>query len=113
VATAAVLVLGSLSGVYVATGAAQAASAAGARPCNIYAAGHTPCVAAYSTVRALYQNYSGPLYEVRASDGATINIGVLSPGGFSDAAAQNSFCLDTVCTVTRIYPSRLKSRWTG
>ena len=64
VGTAAVLVLGALSGVYAAAGTAQAASPAAARPCNIYAAGHTPCVAAYSTVRALYQNYSGPLYQV-------------------------------------------------
>jgi non-reducing end alpha-L-arabinofuranosidase len=105
VGTAAVLVLGSLSGVYVAAGTAQAASpASGARPCDIYAAGHTPCVGAYSTVRALYQNYRGPLYQVtRTSDGATANIGVLSPGGYADAAAQNSFCLDTVCTITRIY----------
>ena len=105
VGTAAVLVLSSLSGVYVAAGTAQAASpASAARPCDIYAAGHTPCVGAYSTVRALYQNYRGPLYQVtRTSDGATTNIGVLSPGGYADAAAQNSFCLDTVCTITRIY----------
>ncbi len=105
VGTAAVLVLSSLSGVYVATGTAQAASSgSAARPCDIYAAGHTPCVGAYSTVRALYQNYRGPLYQVtRTSDGATTNIGVLSPGGYADAAAQNSFCLDTVCTITRIY----------
>ena len=103
--TAAVLVLGSLSGVYAATGTAQAASpASAARPCNIYAAGHTPCVGAYSTVRALYQDYRGPLYQVtRVSDGATLNVGVLSPGGYADALAQNSFCLDTVCTITRIY----------
>jgi len=54
VGTAAALVLSSLSGVYVAAGTAQAASSASAaRPCDIYAAGHTPCVGAYSTVRAL------------------------------------------------------------
>ena len=83
---------------------AAASPASAARPCDIYAAGHTPCVGAYSTVRALYQNYRGPLYQVtRTSDGATTNIGVLSPGGYADAAAQNSFCLDTVCTITRIY----------
>src|ERR1700722_16544212 len=44
---------------------AQAVTAAGAaalRPCDIYAIGRTPCVAAYSTVRALYLGYHGPLY---------------------------------------------------
>lgn len=34
-------------------------------PCDIYAAGATPCVAAHSTVRALLCAYSGPLYQVR------------------------------------------------
>jgi len=87
-------------------GAAGASSAAGVasslRPCNIYAAGGTPCVAAYSTVRALYRTYRGPLYQVtRASDGATASIGT-GQDGYADAAAQNSFCAGTVCTITRI-----------
>ena len=44
--------------------------AAGSDSCDIYAAAGTPCVAAYSTVRALYAAYDGPLYQVkRASDG--------------------------------------------
>ena len=55
-------------------------------------------------VRALYHNYDGPLYQVtRAFDGARANIGVLEPGGFADAAAQDSFCWAAVCTITRIY----------
>jgi hypothetical protein len=29
------------------------------RPCDIYAAGNTPCVAAHSTVRSLYAKYAG------------------------------------------------------
>jgi hypothetical protein len=33
-------------------------------PCDIYADGGTPCVAAHSTVRALYNSYNGPLYQV-------------------------------------------------
>src|SRR6195952_2989415 len=71
------------------TGAAQAA---GTLPCDIYGANGTACVAAHSTVRALYSAYSGSLYQVkRASDGATANIGVLSAGGYANAAAQNSF----------------------
>src|ERR1700691_5140348 len=67
-----------------------------AGPCDIYAGGGTPCVGAYSTTRALYRNYDGPLYQLtRASDGATTEIGVTSPGGFADAAAQNKFCAGT------------------
>jgi len=75
-----------------------------ARPCNIYASGGTPCVAAYSTTRALYQSYNGPLYRVtRASDGTTKNVGTSQAGGYANAAAQNSFCAGTVCTITRIF----------
>jgi non-reducing end alpha-L-arabinofuranosidase len=66
-------------------------------PCDIYAAGGTPCVAAHSTTRALYASYDGPLYQVqRLSDGRTTNIGVVAPtvipfpdaGGYADAAAR-------------------------
>ena len=82
---------------------ASSSSSSSARPCNIYAAGGTPCVAAYSTVRALYRTYHGPLYQVtRVSDGTKASIGTL-PDGYANAAAQNSFCAGTVCTITRIY----------
>src|SRR5690349_8442499 len=60
------------------------ALAAGTGPCDIYASGGTPCVAAHSTVRALFGAYNGNLYQVRrASDNATLNIGVLSAGGIA------------------------------
>ncbi|MGW2716836.1 arabinofuranosidase catalytic domain-containing protein [Streptomyces sp. NPDC001492] len=73
----------------------------GSGPCDIYAAGGTPCVAAHSTVRALYGSYDGSLYQVRrASDNATRDIGVLTRGGFADAAAQDSFCAGTSCVIT-------------
>ncbi len=81
-------------------------------PCDIYAAGGTPCVAAHSTTRALYASYNGPLYQVmRLSDGAVKNIGVVRPhgapfpdaGGYADAAAQDAFCAGTTCLITRIY----------
>jgi hypothetical protein len=103
--TVAAVVLAALAGTPGTAGSAQAAAlASSARPCDIYAAGGTPCVAAYSTVRALYRTYRGPLYQVtRASDGKTADIGVLETGGYADAAAQNSFCAGTVCTITRIY----------
>ena len=81
-----------------------AAMAASSLPCDIYAAGGTPCVAAYSTVRALYGSYGGSLYQVqRASDGTTLNIGLMSAGGDVNAAPQVSFCTGTTCTITRIY----------
>lgn len=73
----------------------------GSGPCDIYAAGGTPCVAAHSTVRALYGSYNGSLYQVRrASDNATRDIGVLASGGFADAAAQDEFCAGTSCVIT-------------
>lgn len=73
-------------------------------PCDLYASGHTPCIAAHSTVRALYGEYSGRLYQVRrASDRATKDIATLSPGGTADAAAQDSFCSRTTCVVTVVY----------
>ncbi len=74
------------------------------QPCDIYASGGTPCVAAHSTTRALYASYNGPLYQVRrSSDNATRDIGVLSAGGGADAAAQDSFCAGTTCLITVIY----------
>ncbi|MEU4215762.1 arabinofuranosidase catalytic domain-containing protein [Actinoplanes sp. NPDC026623] len=72
-------------------------------PCDIYAAGGTPCVAAHSTVRALYGSYRGNLYQVRrGSDSATRNIATLS-GGAADAAAQDAFCSGATCVITVVY----------
>jgi non-reducing end alpha-L-arabinofuranosidase len=73
-------------------------------PCDIYAAGGTPCVAAHSMVRALYAAYDGPLYQVkRTADGKTLDIKPLAPGGFADAAAQDSFLAGKAGTVSIIY----------
>ena len=82
------------------------------RPCDIYGAAGTPCVAAHSTTRALYAAYKGPLYQVRReSDGKTLDIGVVQPAGrpqpdgsgYADAAAQDLFCANTTCVINRIY----------
>jgi hypothetical protein len=79
-------------------------AAALAGPCDIYGSGGTPCVAAHSTVRALYNAYGGNLYQVRrSSDNTTRDIGVLSVGGVANAAAQDSFCSGTTCVITIIY----------
>ena len=84
------------------SGAAGGASAAG--PCDIYQSGNTPCVAAHSTVRALYGAYSGNLYQVRrASDKTTKDVTVLSPGGYAASSVQDSFCAGTTCTISIIY----------
>jgi hypothetical protein len=73
-------------------------------PCDIYAAGGTPCVAAHATTRALYAAYNGPLYQVRrASDNATLDIKPLTSGTVADAAAQDAFCANAVCYITTIY----------
>ena len=85
-------------------GISAPSQAATSQACDIYAAGGTPCVAAHSTTRALYGSYNGPLYQVRrTSDNATRNIGLLSVGGYADAAAQDSFCSGTTCLISIIY----------
>ncbi|MFI9010931.1 alpha-L-arabinofuranosidase B [Actinosynnema sp. NPDC053489] len=90
-----------VTGVLVGGGTSQAAAQG---PCDIYAAGGTPCVAAHSTTRALYGAYNGPLYQVRrSSDNATRDIGPLTAGGVANAAAQDSFCAGATCLITVIY----------
>jgi len=79
-------------------------SPAAARPCDLYASGGTPCIAAHSTIRALYASYDGKLYQVRRkSDNTTKDINALSPGGFADAAAQDTFCSGATCEITIVY----------
>lgn len=85
----------------IAAGAASAQTTK-PRPCDLFAA-TTPCVAAFSTTRALYRAYKGPLYQVtRQSDKAHANIGLL-PNGYANAAAQDAFCAHASCTITKLY----------
>lgn len=73
-------------------------------PCDFYTSAGTPCVAAHSTVRALYSSYNGPLYQVRRkADNKTMDIGVLTPGGFANSAAQDSFLNNATGTISKIY----------
>lgn len=75
-----------------------------AGPCDIYASGGTPCIAAHSTTRALYSAYTGSLYQVkRNSDGKTTDIAPLKAGGVANAAAQDNFCSGTTCLISIIY----------
>ncbi|KAL1528675.1 hypothetical protein AB1Y20_010011 [Prymnesium parvum] len=73
------------------------------RPCDIFARGGTPCVAAHSMTRALYAAYAGPLYKVVTSDNRSKDILVLSAGGLADSASQDAFCGKQLCVVHRIY----------
>lgn len=76
--------------------------AVGARPCDLYAPA-TPCVAAFSTTRALYSSYAGPLYQVtRMNDNKTSDVGLL-PDGYADTEPQRRFCRDTFCTISKLY----------
>jgi len=87
-----------------ATAGAGGGTAGAIGPCDIYASGNTPCVAAHSTTRALFGSYNGNLYQVRrASDKATKDIPVLGPGGCASSATQDSFCAGTSCTISLIY----------
>ena len=87
-----------------AVGLVATSSLANAGPCDIYSSGGTPCVAAHGLTRALYNGYSGPLYQVsRGSDGSTTDIAPLSAGGVANAGAQDSFCGSTTCLITIIY----------
>jgi non-reducing end alpha-L-arabinofuranosidase len=78
-------------------------------PCDIYAAAGDACVAAHSTTRALYASYNGPLYQVlRQSDLKSLDVGIVRPsasdaGGYADASAQDKFCANTYCWITKIY----------
>lgn len=84
--------------------AAPLALSAATGPCDIYKTGNTPCVAAHSTVRALYGAYAGNLYQVRrSSDNTTKDIGVLAAGTEANGAAQEAFCANTTCVISKIY----------
>ena len=73
-------------------------------PCDITGAAGNPCVAAHSTVRALYAKYNGPLYEVtRSSDGNSTDIGLVEAGGVANISTQEFFCPQLDCVITVIY----------
>ena len=58
-------------------------AAAAEAPCDIFAKGGTPCVAAHSMTRALYATYAGPLYSLKKGS-STTDIKVVSAGGVVD-----------------------------
>jgi hypothetical protein len=73
-------------------------------PCDIFATGGTPCVAAHSTTRLLLSTYTGPLYQVRAtSNNATKDIYPISGGTVANAATQDAFLGTGAGTISEIY----------
>ncbi|KAK8023254.1 alpha-L-arabinofuranosidase B [Apiospora marii] len=74
--------------------AATSSSLVAAAPCDIYASGGTPCIAAHSTTRALYSAFSGALYQRHPAPGR---------GGVANAAAQDTFCAGTTCLISVLY----------
>jgi hypothetical protein len=73
-------------------------------PCDIYKEGGTTCIAAHSTVRALFAAYEGPLYQLkRNSDNTTKDITPISAGGPANGNAQDDFCKNTSCFITKVY----------
>ncbi|RYZ05376.1 MAG: hypothetical protein EOO73_20350 [Myxococcales bacterium] len=79
-------------------------------PCDVYKKAGNECVAAYSTIRRLVSAYTGPLYQVRSGSSAQ-NMGSggmlhdipMTADGYGDAAAQDAVCMNTVCTVSKLY----------
>jgi len=86
-------------------------------PCDFYEQGGTPCVAAHSTVRSLYGDYAGALYQLgryhilpnRSNAYELLDVGLLTAGGFADAATHDAFCEGYIdepsrgCDIMRIY----------
>ena len=91
------------------TGGALGTGGAPGGPCDIYNAGGTPCVAAYSTVRLLSSRYTGPLYQVRiggsyfGTGGTLRDIGPVAGGVFADGPSQDTACGTSACTVSKLY----------
>jgi hypothetical protein len=99
------------SGQTCSAGACTGGTTTGMGPCDILAAAGTPCVAAHSTVRALFGSYTGSLYQVckgssvagpSSCKGTTMDIGVIT-GGYANAMAQDMFCSGSTCTISIIY----------
>lgn len=74
-------------------------------PCDAFLLGMAAhCVAAHSTVRALYESYNGPLYQVRrVHDNQKIDIPLLSDVPIADSNVQDVFCQNAHCVIERIY----------
>ena len=78
-------------------------SSAVGKPCDIYMKENSPCVAAHSTIRSLYDNYHGPLYQLnRTDDGLLLNIST-NDAGYADSVSHEEFCDDKACVIQIIF----------
>lgn len=79
-------------------------ASATAGPCDILGAAGNPCVAAHSTVRALYAAYDGPLYSVKNNhSGKVANVSTLK-SGFADIKAHEVVCPATGdCIIQNVF----------
>ena len=85
--------------------------AAGPRPCDVYGAAGTRCVAAHSTVRALYSSYRGNLYQIMRQPGNhSKDIGVLEPGLWLCLRVSVCLCV-CVSACLRVCVSACLSGW--
>jgi lysophospholipase L1-like esterase len=83
-------------------------------PCDIFEQGGTPCVAAHSTVRALFASYNGPLYEVL--DHEMTSRMIMAVEGFADSASQDGFCgsqNEQGCIISQIFDQSGKQNHLG
>jgi hypothetical protein len=63
------------------------------KPCDIYDAAGTPCVAAHSVVRTLYHSFDAALYTVqRSSDNKTLAVMPSAATGIADTSKIAAFC---------------------
>ena len=102
--------------------------------CDILAKAGNPCVAAHSTVRALFADFDGPLYAFDGiadvslrqksnaltqqnpkhskSDNTSFDVKVQSKGGFADSASQDQFCENTAaCSIESTIKLRFRTIW--
>ena len=93
--------------------AADTAATAAEGPFDILVAGGNPCVAAHSTVRALYAEYAGPLYKVSRTDGHSADVGPLAAGGYANIAQQAGFCAAGDCNISKVYDQSGKGTHLG
>jgi non-reducing end alpha-L-arabinofuranosidase len=93
-------------------GSGSGGAGGGSTPCSILAGAGNACVAAHSTVRVIFPNYAGPLYQVckgsfapgpnSCPGGMTKDVGSVA-SGYADSASQDAFCSGGTCTVSIIY----------
>jgi non-reducing end alpha-L-arabinofuranosidase len=94
---------GGATGGATATGGGGGGSTGDDLPCDILENAKTPCVGAYSMVRAIYKSYKGPAYQVRSKSNTSSTKDVtLLDDGYADSKIQDDFCSGG-CTVSKIY----------